>query len=355
MSERVMVAMSGGVDSSAAALLLLNQGYDVCGATLRLYDPPHADPDTPADWEDAKSVCQRLGIPHHVFSMYHEFKEKVIRRFAEDYVRGVTPNPCIVCNRQIKFGLLLEKALEMGFDFLATGHFARVEWDESRGRFLLKKASDPAKDQSYVLYSLSQRVLSHLLLPLGGLEKAAGRRLCEEHGLLTAHKPDSQDICFVPDGDYAGFLRSSCGVQSEGGDFVDEQGCPLGRHKGLIHYTVGQRKGLGLSLPAPLYVLEKNVEKNQVVLVSNDRLFSHTLIAEDCNWISIDRIEAPLQVTAKTRYSQAESPARVEDLGNGRVRVCFQQAQRAITPGQAVVFYDGDTVVGGGTIVETER
>ena len=355
MNNRVMVAMSGGVDSSAAAVLLQREGYELCGVTLRLYDANSGtNCGSVADVEDARQVCGRLGMRHYVFHYTKEFENEVIRRFADGYASGSTPNPCICCNRFIKFGRLLEQAKEMGYGHLATGHYARVEFDAQRGRWLLKKAKDQSKDQTYVLYSLSQDALSHALFPMGELYKTEGRRLAMTRGLLNADRPDSQDICFVPGGDYAGYLRRSCAVESSPGDFVDENGKVLGRHKGLIHYTIGQRKGLGLSLSAPLYVLHKDCARNEVVLGPKERLYSDQLLAGDCNSISIEKLDGPLRVTAKTRYSQAEAPAVVECAGEGKVSVRFDAPQRALTPGQAVVFYDGDVVVGGATILASQ-
>ena len=351
-----MVAMSGGVDSSAAAVLLQRDGYELCGVTLRLYDGDSGTScGSTADVEDARQVCGRLGMRHYVFHYTKEFASEVIGRFAEGYACGSTPNPCICCNRYIKFGRLLEQAKQMGYDHLATGHFARVEFDEKRGRWLLKKAKDQSKDQTYVLYSLSQDALSHALFPMGELLKTEGRTLAMARGLLNASKPDSQDICFVPGGDYADYLKRNCSVESAPGDFVDEQGKVLGRHKGLIHYTVGQRKGLGLSLSAPLYVLRKDCGRNEVVLGPKERLFSDCLTAGDCNWITMEKLDAPMRVTAKTRYRQAEAPATIENLGEDRVLVRFDEPQRALTPGQAVVFYNGDEVVGGATILASDQ
>lgn len=351
MGQKVMVAMSGGVDSSAAAVVLQHKGCELVGATLRLYDASEPSCGSIGDVVDARLVASRLGMHHHIFSMTHEFDSEVVSRFADSYVRGETPNPCIICNRRIKFGLLLDKAKELDCTHLATGHYARVDFDEGRGRWVLKKAMDASKDQTYVLYSLTQDALSRTLFPMGEFLKSQGRLFAMQKGLINAEKPDSQDICFIPDGDYAGFLRRRCGVESKPGDFVDEEGRVLGQHQGLIHYTIGQRKGLGLSLPSPLYVLRKEAQTNRVVLGPNERLYSDHLTAGELNWISIASLDEPIRVTAKTRYSQKEAAATVSPLSDGRANVVFDEPQRAITPGQAVVFYDGELVVGGGTIL----
>lgn len=351
-AKHVCVAMSGGVDSAGAALLLQRLGYQVSGVTLRL----HACKDRPGlcgsadDMETARTVAARLGIPHTVLDLCDLFRTAVMDRFVSEYVSGRTPNPCIDCNREIKFGALLDWALAHGADAIATGHYARVDHDEAAGRWLLLRGQDRRKDQSYVLYQLTQHQLAHLLLPVGTYEKPALRALAREAGLENADKADSQDICFVPDGDYVGFLRSYGGVEPVPGDFVDREGHILGRHKGLECYTTGQRKGLGISSDAPLYVLRKELDTGRVVLGPNSALFTRELAAERVNWISIDGLTAPMAVTAKTRYSQREAPAVAEPLPDGRIRVVFEEPQRAITAGQAVVLYDGEKVVGGGTI-----
>ena len=351
-AKHVCVAMSGGVDSAGAALLLQRLGYQVSGVTLRL----HACKDRPGlcgsadDMETARTVAARLGIPHTVLDLCDLFRTAVMDRFVSEYVSGRTPNPCIDCNREIKFGALLDWALAHGADAIATGHYARVGYDEAAGRWLLLRGQDRRKDQSYVLYQLTQHQLAHLLLPVGTYEKPALRALAREAGLENADKADSQDICFVPDGDYVGFLRSYGGVEPVPGDFVDREGHILGRHKGLECYTTGQRKGLGISSDAPLYVLRKELDTGRVVLGPNSALFTRELTAERVNWISIDGLTAPMAVTAKTRYSQREAPAVAEPLPDGRIRVVFEEPQRAITAGQAVVLYDGEKVVGGGTI-----
>ena len=351
MARRVFAAMSGGVDSAAATLLLLQAGCDVTGVTLRL----HGFRDRPGlcgsadEIDTARSVAAALGIPHVVLDLSERFREKVMDRFVSEYVRGRTPNPCVDCNREIKFGALLDWALDQGADAMATGHYARVRFDGAVGRWQLLRGADRRKDQTYFLYQLTQHQLSHLLLPAGDYEKPALRALAAAHGLSNAHRADSQDICFVPDGDYVSFLRQQ-GAELVPGDFVDEAGRVLGRHKGLPCYTLGQRKGLGVSAGAPLYVLAKDPARNAVVLGADSALYTSELTAERVNWLSIPAPDGPLSVTARTRYSQREAAAHVEPLPGGRARVVFRAPQRAVTPGQAVVFYDGDLVLGGGTI-----
>ncbi|MBQ2780846.1 MAG: tRNA 2-thiouridine(34) synthase MnmA [Clostridia bacterium] len=341
--------MSGGLDSSAAVWLLQQQGYEVEGATLLLTDGSACG--SAPDVEDARLTAQRMGIPHRALDERQWFRDTVIRNFADTYAAGATPNPCIVCNREVKFGKLLAYALEEGFDAVATGHYARIEQAEN-GRWLLKKAVDAAKDQSYVLYSLTQHQLAHTLFPLGDHLKSNLRTLASERGWEAAHKPESQDICFIPDGDYAAFLEQTMGVPREPGDFVDMDGKIIGRHTGMIGYTVGQRKGLGVAFGEPRFVVRKDATRNTVTLGKSEDLFTSELIADRLNWISIEELTAPMTVTAKTRYSQREAAATIEPLDDERVRVTFSEPQRAITVGQAVVFYDGDTVVGGGTITE---
>ena len=352
MPKHVCIAMSGGVDSAGAALLLCQQGYEVSGVTMHL----HSCKDRPGlcssgkDIEMARSVAASIGIPHTVLDLSARFQESVMDHFVSEYVNGRTPNPCVDCNREIKFGALLDWALEQGADALATGHYARVSYDENTGRWLLLRGRDHRKDQSYFLYQLTQHQLSHLILPVGDYEKPALRALAAEAGLVNADKADSQDICFVPDGDYMAFLQEYGGVVPVPGDFVDESGRVLGRHKGLERYTPGQRKGLGVSVGEPVYVLRKDLASGTVILGPNSALFTRELIADRVNWISIPELTAPLTVTAKTRYSQSEATAILEPLPNGQVRVLFDEPQRAVTAGQAVVFYHGEIVVGGGTI-----
>lgn len=355
MKKKVMLAMSGGVDSSVA-LLLLKEKYDVIGVTLKLFDNETiCDKKTKtccslSDVEDAKSVAARFGVDHYTFNFKELFKETVIKNFTTAYLKGETPNPCIDCNRYVKFEEMLKRAVALDCDYLATGHYARIEQDESTGRYLLKKALDDTKDQSYVLYNLTQDQLSKILFPMGEMKKSEARVLADSSNLINANKPDSQDICFVPDGDYARFIEEYTGVKQKEGNFIDTKGNVLGRHKGISHYTIGQRKGLGIAMGKPVYVVGINPEDNTVILGDENELMSTTLIATDVNLISIEKLDSPLKCKARTRYKQVEQPCTISQNSDGTVFVEFNNPQRAFTPGQAVVFYDNDIVIGGGTI-----
>lgn len=357
MTKKALVAMSGGVDSSVAAYLTKEMGYNATGITLKLFDNEDIGETKEKtccsldDIDDARNVCRKIGIPYYVYNFKDSFKENVIDRFISAYENGTTPNPCIDCNRYIKFEKLIRRAEELEFDKVVTGHYSIIEYDEGADRFLLKKSADLSKDQSYVLYSLTQKQLSKTLLPLGNLTKSYVREIAESLNLINAKKHDSQDICFVPDGDYAKFIEQYTGRTYPNGNFVDENGNILGEHKGIIRYTVGQRKGLGLALPCPMYVKEKNLEENKVILCENHRLFSKELYASDINLISCDRIDKPMRVKARVRYNQPEQPATVEQTDNNTIHITFDEPQRAISKGQAVVLYDGEYVIGGGTII----
>lgn len=353
---KVMIAMSGGVDSAVAAQLLCREGHEVIGATMKLYCPGKAlHPDENGvmisdEIADAALVARCLHMPHMVLDLEQVFLKQVVDRFVSEYECAKTPNPCIFCNSTLKFGEMMRAADQIGAALLATGHYAQLE-TQADGRHLLKCAADMTKDQSYVLYMLTQAQLSRIRFPLGAYTKAQVREIAQDMGFVNAHKGDSQDICFIPDGDYAAFIARYTGKQYPNGDFVDADGTVLGTHRGIIHYTIGQRKGLGIALGKPAFVCRKDAQHNTVMLGDNEALFSDRLTAENINWIPFDRLDHPLRVRAKVRYNMIPQEATVEQTAEDRVQVIFEQPQRAITPGQSVVFYDGAYVIGGGIIV----
>lgn len=356
--KKVLLGMSGGIDSSVAVLLLKDE-YDVTGVNLKLFDNGDILLDknktccSLSDVEDARSVAFKFGIDFFVYNFSDKFKECVVDRFNQTYINGDTPNPCIDCNRFIKFDQMLKRAMLLDMDFIATGHYAIKDYDEKTKRYLLKKAVDSTKDQTYVLYGMTQEQLKKTLFPLGKLKKQDARQLALDNGLINADKPDSQDICFVPNGKYAEFIEEYTKKEFEKGDFIDLQGNVLGKHKGIVHYTVGQRKGLGIALGKPMYVVAKDAVNNTVTLGDEKDLYEKALIADDVNFISIESLKEPMKVKAKTRYKHIEQPATISPMEDGRVLVVFDEPQRALTTGQAVVFYDNDIVVGGGIIVKT--
>lgn len=355
-NKKAIVAMSGGVDSSVAAYLTKQAGYEAVGVTLKLFDEQGrvcTDKSCCSleDVEDARAVCRRLDIPYYVYNFKENFSAAVIDKFIATYESGGTPNPCIDCNRYIKFEKLLHRARELESDCVVTGHYSTVEYDQNAKRYFLKKAVDLTKDQSYVLYMLSQEQLSKISFPLGTLAKTQVRELAQSLDFVNAKKHDSQDICFVPDGDYAGFIERYTNKTYPPGDFVDTSGNVLGSHKGIIRYTIGQRRGLGLAVPQSVYVCGKDIAQNKVICCTQEQLYRSEVLCNDINLIMYDKLDAPMRVKAKIRYNQPEQPATVYQTDDDTLRLVFDKPQRAVAPGQAAVIYLDDYVLGGGTIV----
>ena len=347
MNKTALIAMSGGVDSSVAAYLMQQNGYTCGGAIMKLWEES-----APTAVADAKAVADRLGMEFHVLDATTPFRTEVVDYFIESYEAGLTPNPCIRCNRHLKFSYFLDAALEMGYEYIATGHYATIRQDSETGRYLLCKAADESKDQSYFLSCLSQHQLAHSRFPLGGLTKEQARQIAQEQGFINARKKDSQDICFVPDGDYVAFMKRYTGKDYPGGDYLDLDGKVVGQHCGAVCYTLGQRKGLGIALGAPVYVCAKDMKANTVTVGPEPALFATTLLADNWSWFPFETLTEPIRVMAKARYRHIPQPATVYPMENGTAKVVFDTPQRAMTPGQTVALYDGDIVVGGGVITQ---
>lgn len=345
--KKALIAMSGGVDSSVAAYIMQHSGFICGGAIMHLWETPGS-----TSVSDAEAVAQRLGMPFHVLDASERFAQMVVDYFIRSYEEGLTPNPCIQCNRHLKFTYFLDRALEMGYDAIATGHYAQIRQDPASGRFLLCKAADAAKDQSYFLSCLNQHQLSHSHFPLGCLTKEQAREIAQAQGFINAKKKDSQDICFVPDGDYVAFMKHHTGKEYPTGDYLDLNGQVVGKHCGAVCYTLGQRKGLGIALGAPVYVCSKDMAANTVTVGPESALFATTLLADNWNWFPFETLTEPIRVMAKARYRHIPQPATVYPMDDGSAKVVFDTPQRAITPGQTVALYDGDTVVGGGIITQ---
>lgn len=348
-NKRVMIGMSGGVDSSVAAFLLKNEGYEVIGATLELFAGSSCcNIDT---YIDAKNVCNQLGIPHFTFNYKDEFREHVINDFISCYANCKTPNPCIECNKYMKFGFMYEKAKELGCNYIATGHYAKTEYSEKYGRWVLKKSKSLKKDQSYVLWNIPKELIEHVLFPLADYEeKEEIRKIARDNNLKVANKPDSEDICFVPDGNYKKFLENNSDIKPKEGNIVDTKGKILGKHTGLYNYTIGQRKGLGISNPVPLFVVGFNSGKNEVIVGEEKELYKSEIEVDEINLILVDEIKDWMDVEVKTRYSSKVAKAKIKQEDN-KIKVKFEEPQRAVTPGQSAVFYIDDIVLGGGKII----
>lgn len=348
-NKRVLIGMSGGVDSSVAALLLQKQGYEVIGTTLELFTGSSCC--NSKTYIDAKNVCNSLGIPHFIFNYKDEFKKYVIQDFIDCYANCKTPNPCIECNKYMKFGLMYEKAKELGCNYIATGHYAKTEYSEEYKKWVLKKSNAGKKDQSYVLWNMPQDLVEHVLFPLSDFEnKEDIRQIARDNNLKVANKPDSEDICFVPDGNYKKFLENNSEIRPKEGNIVNLEGKVLGKHTGLYNYTIGQRKGLGISNPVPLFVLGFNSDKNEVIVGEEDKLYKKEILVSNINLLLVDEIKSPIEVDVKTRYSSKIAKAKIVEE-NENIRVIFDEPQRAITPGQSAVFYIDDIVLGGGKIL----
>ena len=349
-NKKVLLGMSGGVDSSVSALLLKEKGYDVIGTTLELFAGSSCC--NINTYIDAKNVCNSIGIPHFTYDCKEQFRKQVIEDFINCYSNQLTPNPCIECNKYMKFGYMYEKAKELGCDYIATGHYAKMEYSEKYGRYVIKKSNNIAKDQSYVLYPMPKELLGKVLFPLGEFSsKEEVRNIAKEKNLKVANKPDSEDICFVPDGNYKKFLENNSELKPIEGNIVNSKGAILGKHKGLYYYTIGQRRGLGISNKVPLFVIGFNREKNELIVGEENELYKDEMLVGNVNLLAIDEIKGKLKVSVKTRYSSKEEKADIEMLDNGLIKVKFEQKVARITPGQAAVFYDDDIVIGGGPIL----
>ncbi len=344
-NKKVLLGMSGGVDSSVSALLLQKQGYEVIGATLELFTKSDNNANV-----DAKNICALLGIPHYIYNCKEDFKKHVIQDFIDCYANCKTPNPCIECNKYMKFGAMWEKAKELGCNYIATGHYAKTEYSEKYGRWVLKKSNAGKKDQSYVLWNIPKELIEHILFPLSDFhDKEEIRQIARENGLKVAEKPDSEDICFIPDGNYKDFLEKNSNIKQKEGNIVNAKGEILGKHKGLYYYTIGQRKGLGISYKVPLFVIGFNPAKNEVIVGEEKELYKKEIIVTNINLLLVDEIKEPMEVEVKTRYSAKVAKAQIMQNDN-EIKVTFDEPQRAITPGQSAVFYIGDIVLGGGKI-----